>query len=122
MDDGKEIVLTGGDPVITSPRKGDLHIEWPLESIEGTLLIDMNEGEFSMILKSEKNADWFMELGTADKKVLPFTKISRRKIDCESEGFNYSVKASKGTFASYDSRPGFKIYPKNNQVVLKLSH
>lgn len=122
MSDGKEIAVTGGDPVITSPRKGNLHIEWPLKSIEGTLLIDMNEGEFSMILKSEKNADWFMELGTADKKVLPFTKISRRKIDCESEGFNYSVKASKGTFASYDSRPGFKIYPKNNQVVLKLSH
>ncbi len=122
MSDGKEIALTGGDPVITSPRKGNLHIEWPLKSIEGTLLIDMNEGEFRMMLKSEKNADWFLELGTADKKVLPFRKIRRRKVDCESEGFNYSVKASKGTFASYDSRPGFKIYPKNNQVVLKLSH
>ena len=122
MSDGKEIALTGGDPVITSPRKGNLHIEWPLKSIEGTLLIDMNEGEFRMLLKSEKNADWFLDLGTADKKVLPFRKISRRKIDCESEGFNYSVKAASGEFSSSGSGPGFKIYPKNNQVVLKLSH
>ena len=121
MTDGKATALTGGDPVITSPRAGTLHIEWPLKSMEGSLHIDMNEREIKMAMKSEKAADWFLELTAADKKELPYRKISRNRIDSDFEGFNYSVKASGGTFTSSDSGPGFKARPKNNKIILKLS-
>lgn len=121
MTDGKESVLTGGNPKITSTSKGTLHIAWPLKSIEGTLLIDMNEQEIKMTLKSEKAADWFLDLATADKIALPFTKISRNKIDCQFEGFNYAVKALRGAFASLDGKPGFRIYPEKYEVILNLS-
>jgi len=121
MEDGKETALTGGDPVITSPQTGTLHIEWPLKSIEGSLLIDLNEREMKMALKSEKAADWFLDLETADNKKLPFINISRSKIDCNFEGFEYSVKTSVGTFTSSYSTPGFKAYPKHNKIRLKLS-
>ena len=121
MADGKETAITGGDPVITSPRKGTLNIEWPLKSIEGALVIDLDESKFKMALKSEKSADWFLELSTADREELPYREISRNEIDCNFEGFSYSVKASGGRFVSSDAGPGFKIYPKNNQIILKLS-
>jgi len=121
MEDGKETALTGGDPVITSPQTGTLHIEWPLKSIEGSLLIDLNERKMKMALKSEKAADWFLDLETADNKKLPFINISRSKIDCNFEGFEYSVKTSVGTFTSSYSTPGFKAYPKHNKIRLKLS-
>jgi hypothetical protein len=121
MADGKETDLTGGDPVIKSPRKGNLHIEWPLKSIEGTLSIDMNERELKMALKSEKSADWFLDLSAAEKKELPFGNISRSKAECNFEGFDYTVKATRGTFESSVSGSGFKIYPKKNQIVLNLS-
>jgi len=121
MEDGKETALTGGDPVITSPQTGTLHIEWPLKSIEGSLLIDLNEREMKMALKSEKAADWFLDLETADNKKLPFININRSKIDCNFEGFEYSVKTSVGTFTSSYSTPGFKAYPKYNKIRLKLS-
>ncbi len=121
MEDGKETALTGGDPVITSPQTGTLHIEWPLKSIEGSLLIDLNEREMKMALKSEKAADWFLDLETADNKKLPFININRSKIDCNFEGFEYSVKTSVGTFTSSYSTPGFKAYPKHNKIRLKLS-
>lgn len=119
--DGKETALTGGDPVITSQREGVLHIDWPLKSIEGSLLIDMNEREIKMALKSKKSPDWFLDLASADKKELPLINISRSKIDCSFEGFNYSVKTSRGRFESSDPGQGFKIHPKRNQVILKLS-
>ena len=121
MDDGKETALTGGVPVITGPSSGTLHIEWPLKSIEGSLLIDMTEREIKMAMKSEKAADWFLELTAADKKELPYRKISRSRIDCNFEGFYYSVKASGGTFSTSDSGPGFKARPKNNKVIFKFS-
>ncbi len=111
----------GGDPVITSIRKGLLHIAWPLKSIEGTLLIDINEHEVKMALRSQKAADWFLVLAASDKTELPFTKLHHSKIDCNFEGFNYAVKASRGVFVSSDAGPGFKIYPENNQVILNLS-
>jgi hypothetical protein len=121
MADGKETALTGGDPVITSPRKGNLHIEWPLKSIEGTLIIDMNERELKMALKSEESADWFLDLTAAEKKVLPFKNISRSKAECNFEGFDYAVKASRGNFESSVTGLGFKIFPNNNHIVLNLS-
>jgi hypothetical protein len=120
-DDAKETSLTGGDPVITSPRKGTLHIEWPLKSIEGTLIINMNEREIRMVLKSEETADWFLDLTTAEKKELPFRNISRSKAECNFEGFDYSVKASRGNFESSDTGSGFRIFPKKNQIILNLS-
>jgi hypothetical protein len=57
----------------------------------------------------------------SDRIELPFTKISRSKIDINFEGFRYAIKALKGTFALSDAVPGFKIFPENNQIVLKLS-
>ena len=121
MADGKETALKGGDPVITSPRKGTLHIEWPLKSIEGILIIDMNERELKMALKSEESADWFMDLSAAEKKELPFRNITRSKAECNFEGSDYSVKAARGAFESSASGSGFKIFPKNNHIVLNLS-
>jgi hypothetical protein len=121
MAGGKEIALKGGDPVITSPRKGTLHIAWPLISIEGTLLIDLDESGIRLTLKGDKGTDWFMDLATADKVKLPFTKISRSKIDCNFQGFHYAVEASRGAFVSLDAGHGFKIYPENNQVILNLA-
>jgi hypothetical protein len=118
---GKETALVGDAPVITSTRKGILHIAWPLKSIEGTLLIDINEREIKMVLKSQKAADWFLVLTASDKIELPFTRINRSKIDCKFEGFDYAIKSLRGEFVSSDAVPGFKIYPENNQVILNLS-
>ena len=120
-DGGKETALTGGDPVITSPRKGNLHVVWPLKSIEGTIIIDMNEREFEMALKSKKSIGWFLDLTAADKKELPFINISRSKAECNFDGVDYAVKAARGAFESSVSGSGFKIFPENNHIVLNLS-
>lgn len=117
----KEIPIIGGDPEITSPRKGILQIKWPLKSNGGTFIVNMNECEIKMALKSDKTEDWFLELSKADNKKLPFTSISRRNIDCSFEGFEYSVKASKGAFESSDKETGFRIRPQTNRIVIKLA-
>ncbi|HPN36630.1 MAG TPA: hypothetical protein PK843_19170 [bacterium] len=119
--DGKEGPLTGGDPAITSVRKGTLHIVWPLKSIEGTFIMDLNEREMKMSLNSEKEVNWFLELAIAEKKKLPFTNITRGKIDCQFEGFNYAVKAAKGAFAAVSAESGFRIYPRHNGIGLRLA-
>jgi len=107
--------------VITSPRKGNLHVVWPLKSIEGTIIIDMNEREFEMALKSKKSIGWFLDLTAADKKELPFINISRSKAECNFDGVDYAVKAARGAFESSVSGSGFKIFPENNHIVLNLS-
>jgi hypothetical protein len=117
----KEIPIIGGDPEITSPHKGILQIKWPLKSNGGTFIVNMNECEIKMALKSDKTEDWFLELSKADNKKLPFTSISRRNIDCSFEGFEYSVKASKGAFESSDKETGFRIRPQTNRIVIKLA-
>lgn len=53
-----------------------------------------NEHKIKTTLKSEKAADRFMELTATDVKELPYREISPNKIDCNFEGFNYSVLLS----------------------------
>jgi hypothetical protein len=118
---GKETLLEGGAPVITNPVEGKLHISWPLKSVDGTLLIDMDERQIKMTIKSEKTNNWFMGLSVADKSKLPFTKIGRTQIDCNFQGMNYFLKASKGYFEKGDDGAVVKIYPGKNMIILNLS-
>ncbi|HJP63689.1 MAG TPA: hypothetical protein VJ844_09620 [Mucilaginibacter sp.] len=119
--EGKEILLEGGDPVVTSPASGKLHISWPLKTVAGTLLIDMDERQISMKVKSEKPIDWFMDLSVADKAKLPFTKIETRKVSGKFESMDYKVEAEKGTFVKLNGDEVFNIRPENNAIVLNLS-
>jgi len=119
--DGKETPLEGGDPVITNPVKGKLHISWSLKSVDGTLLIDLDERQIKMTIKSQKTTNWFMDLSVADKAKLPFTKINRTQIDCNFEGMKYFLKASKGYFEKDNGYSAVNIHPEKNTLVLNLS-
>jgi hypothetical protein len=119
--DGKEYLLEGGEPVITSPAKGKLHISWPLKSVDGTLLIDMDERQIKMTIKRQKTINWFMDLSVAGKAKLPFTKVSRTQIDCNFQGMKYFVKASPGYFEKGNGNSVVNIHPEKNMLVLNLA-
>jgi len=121
MIDGKEILLEGGDPAVTSPAPGKLHISWPLKTVAGTLLIDLNEREISVKIKSGNPLNWFMSLSVADKAKLPFTKIETRKVSGRFESMDYEIKAEKGTFIKPKGEEVFNIRPESNAIVLDLS-
>ena len=57
--DGQEILLQGGDPVITDSIKGKLHIDWPLTSFEGALQMDIDEKFTKIKLVSKNTVQWF---------------------------------------------------------------
>jgi hypothetical protein len=118
--DGKEILLQGGDPVITSPSPGLLHITWPLTSCPGTLVVDLFEE--SLIVMNMEGADslkWFLDLTAKDNASLPFTKIASDRVDCKFKGLNYSLIAEQGSFSKTDNDIVFRITPKANTVILK---
>ena len=119
---GKEVVLEGGDPTVTSPAKGKLHISWPLKTVEGTLLVDMDEREIKINIKSEKAISWYMDLTVSDKAKLPFKKINQHQIDCNFQGMGYSLKSLKGSFTEPDGDIVFRLNPEKNTFILNLSN
>lgn len=118
---GKEIMPEGGDPVITNPEPGILHISWPLKSFNGTMIIDLDEQQIKMKIEGAVNYTWFLDLTTGSKAELPFRKISSSRIECESEGMNYSVEAIKGSFSKPSDRVVFRITPQKNTLILKMT-
>jgi len=119
--DGKETLLEGGDPIITSPAKGRLHIAWPLKSVEGTLLMDMDERQIKMNIKSDKTINWYLDMQVADKAKLPFTKISLKQMACNFEGMDYFMKALKGSFGKVDGNVVFRVLPEKGGLVLRMA-
>ena len=119
--DGKEMLLEGGDPLITDPVRGKLHISWPLKTVDGTLLIDMNEGEIEIKIKSKRAIAWYLDMSAADKAKLPFTKIDHHQLSCNFQGMDYFLKALKGSFTKQDSGSVFRINPASNTLILNLS-
>jgi len=116
-----EVTLEGEDPVITSPVPGKLQISWPLKSGYGKLIIEMDEREIKMKIAGGKSINWFLDLSVADTTKLPFTKIGHTQIDCNFQGMNYLLKASKGYFAKSATNSVFGIYPEKGTLILKLS-
>ena len=119
--DGKETLLEGGDPTITNPIPGQLHITWPLKSVEGTLVMDMDERQISIRVGGAKPMIWFLDLTASDSTKLPFIKVSPSWVDCQFEGMDYLITARKGSFSKPGDGVVFRISPDMNSLVLNLS-
>jgi len=118
---GKEVLMEGGDPVVNDSVKGKLHISWPLKSMPGTLVIELNEKQITMKIEGGKSNNWFLDLTTAGSARLPFKNVSPSYVNCEFEGMKYAVKAARGSFSKPVDRTVFRITPRDNSVVLNFA-
>lgn len=116
---GKEEIIQGGDPVITSAGADKLRVSWPLLNIPGKL--EMEIGEKTMKIQLKGKASWFLEMTTAGNMALPYKNIKPDRIECESEGMPYVVKAVSGNFSTLEGA-AFRISPRSNVLTLDLSN
>ncbi len=118
---GEEVFLEGGEPVITNPEKGRLHVAWPLKTMSGTFVADFTEKQIKMRIEGGTAIDWFWELDVKDNMNLPFQKIGSSQIDCIFDQMDYAIIAEKGLFTKLNESMRFKISPQQNLIVLNLS-
>lgn len=121
MVDGKKIVLEGKDPIIDDSESGKLHITWPLTSVKGNLIIDINEGKIKLKLESKEPVDWFLDLDAKDNEAEFLKTITAHQVDCQFKEMRYSVTAIKGSFIQPEKEMIFRIIPNKNTVILDLS-
>ena len=113
----KEILVKGGNPVITDSVPGVLQIKWPVNTFQGTLVAEIRERE--IMIRIDGNAGkvkWFLELTTSGNSQLPFREIKKNKILCLSDGMNYSVSALNGYFRKRSDT--FIILPEKDKLTL----
>ncbi len=118
---GKEISIEGKDPIVSDSIPGKLHILWPLKTIDGVLIMDIDERGIAMQMKGKKPINWFLDLTTADNVNLPFKKYTSSRIDCQFKGLDYSITATKGSFSKPGDGVAFRMTPKKNTLMLNLS-
>ena len=118
---GKEMILEGKDPHIDDYMPGKLHISWSLQSISGTLIIDLDEKKMEIQLVSPNAVNWFLDLDKTDNASSFFEKTASKKINCQFKGTDYSVTAAKGTFSQPGDEIIFRISPEKNRLTLDFS-
>ncbi|GAB3327102.1 hypothetical protein GCM10027299_27190 [Larkinella ripae] len=118
---GNQELLKGGDPVVTSPAPGKLHISWPLLSRKGVVALLIDERKVTISVEGDASASWYLEFDAAASKALPFKTIGKNRLDCEFEGMTYSVLASTGSFASANTKNHFTVLPANGVIELDLA-
>lgn len=118
--DGKEILLEGGDPIVTDSVSGKLRISWPLTSFDGTLVIDVDERQIKINVTGKEHVDWFLDLAASNTATLPFRKVSPERIDCQFEKMNYSVTAGRGNFLVAKDSSVLRMRPEGNGIELNL--
>ena len=118
--DGQEVLLKGGDPVIKSTAPGKLHIEWPLQTVPGSLVMEFTEKQWQIHFTGASSVNWFLDLTTATAAAkLPFSSITPQRVNAVFEKMNYQVTAATGSF----SQPGgtvFRLTPAKNKIVLDM--
>jgi len=118
---GKEIALEGNNPAFVKKGDSEIHITWPLKTIDGTFEVDLREKQIKMKLVSTEAVNWFFDLNTADKEKLPFQEVNTKSLDCSFEGMQYRVKADTGFFSKPDNGAVFRINPEVNTITLNLA-
>jgi hypothetical protein len=119
--DGKEVLLEGKDPKFTNKGVSNVHISWPLTSVNGSLEIDLNEKTVNIKLISKTSVDWYLDLNTASTAKLPFNQIHSKQVDCSFEGMNYKLQAVKGLFSKPDTGAVLRLKPQVNVISLNLA-
>ena len=117
--DGKEILLEGKDPKFTQAQN-NVHISWPLTTVNGSLEIDLNEKSMNIKLTGRESVNWYLNLNTADNASLPFTGINPKQIDCSFEGMKYKLQAVKGSFSKPDTGAVLRITPQMNVIAISF--
>jgi len=118
--DGKEILLTGNDPEIKQAGKSLLQVTWPMKSIAGKFVIDLDETTFNIRFTGDTKLDWYMELETKAGATLPFIDIQSDKVSCKFEGFSYLIRAVSGMFSKSSGPVALLIKPKDNKITLNF--
>ena len=120
---GKEILMKGsGNSQITSNVKGKLHISWPVEPVEDTLVMDISERQINIKMNGSHSINWFLDLSAAPSAGLPFRRISSGAINSRFEGINYSIGAKSGSFTQPGGDVILRALPENNSLVLDFSN
>jgi hypothetical protein len=120
--DGQEVILHGGDPIFSDAEKGKLLISWPLKGYSGSIQITLDEKTFSIRYLGNEKLDWFLDLSVVKGMKLPFTTISKNRVDASFENMSYSISANKGVFHKEDGANVFKIVPQENQINLLMTN
>ncbi len=120
MVNEEETFLKGLDPVVTNPSEGKLLIVWPLENVQGTLEIAIDEHKVHIILNGDEDLNWYVDLTTARDIELPFKNADTSRMNCEYLGTKYSISLEKGAFSKPDDETIFRMSPKNNLIVMEL--
>jgi hypothetical protein len=121
MLDGREVLLQGGDPIVSDATPGKLQIIWPLKSFEGTLWLDIDERQVKIQMTTKRQVAWWLDLTTAPDSPLPFAQVSPDRVDCRFEGMDYRVLAITGSFSKPTEGSVLRIAPKANSLTLDLS-
>jgi hypothetical protein len=122
---GKETPLEGGDPTVTNPSPGKLHISWPLKPVDDTLVMNIDERQIKIDLVGEKarahSLNWFLDLTVSGKADLPFKEIKPRRIGCEFQHMKYWITATKGAFSKPNDSTVLRMRPEMNSLILNLA-
>lgn len=118
---GKEMPVEGGDPLVNDSVRGELHITWPLKSMEGTFHVDFDEQHMELSLAGNKAAQWFLEFTTADSVNMPAIKTASDRIDCQFKGMDYVVTLTKGSFSEPGKGVVARFLPDKGFLALDLS-
>jgi len=122
MINGEEVLLQGGDPTISDSVKGKLKISWPLKSVNGSIEMDIDEGQFKISYVGRDNLDWHLDLSTAGGIKLPFTNIETNRVNAEFEGMKYALFASHGTFTKTDDINVLRVTPNHNIINMIMTN
>jgi hypothetical protein len=118
---GKEVLLKGGDPVITNPTLGKLHIVWPIKNRSANLVMDLDEKQLKITFTGPSKIDWFLDMTAAERAELPYKTIDTARINCQFEGSDYAISLSKGSFNKPNTSSAFRITPSKGSVSLDLN-
>jgi hypothetical protein len=112
--------IEGGLPTVDDGTNGELTVRWPIHSPDGEVVITFNETSVSVSAEGGMKGNWFLELSSDKKAILPFRIIDCKKLSCTYKNIPYTISAKQGVFTN-EPGSGLRIIPEDNRIVMDFS-
>jgi hypothetical protein len=119
--DGKEVLVEGGNPIVSDSGKNQLQISWPLKNIDGNFVMDFDERGLQMKLESQQSVMWFLDLTMAENVKHSITKISSKEIEGKVNELKYQVEVARGSISIPRKEIVYRLSPENSIIILDFS-
>lgn len=121
LEDGTNVVLTGGEPEVQEVNPDELLIAWSLKDC-GKLIVDCKLDAIEIYINCEKKEiTWGLRMQWGQDVPVSIESVTDKAVYYKHNGYSYELRTESGNVSAASNKNEIVFYPQKGRLTIKLS-